>query len=102
MQPQLYAWQLLSIIVASILNEQQKRVIDYLKKEYQIRREQLGSKRIPYSPNIRLPSQESYFWATILFWRPELSKFQTMNLRSSHMLKRLFRIKKLTKWFPSS
>jgi len=46
MRPQLYPSQLLSIIVAGILNEQQQRVIDYLKEENRILREQLGSKRI--------------------------------------------------------
>lgn len=45
MRPQHQPWQLLSIIVAGILNEQQQRVIDYLKEENQILREQLGSKR---------------------------------------------------------
>jgi len=46
MRPQLHPWQLLSVIVAGILNEQQQRVIDYLKEENRILREQLGSNRI--------------------------------------------------------
>lgn len=46
MRPQLYPWKLLSVIVAGIINDQQQRVIDYLKEENQILREQLGSKRI--------------------------------------------------------
>jgi len=46
MKPQLYPWQLLSVIVAGILNEQQQLVIDYLKEENRVLREQLGSKRI--------------------------------------------------------
>ena len=46
MRQQLNPWQLLSVIVAGILNEQQQRVIDYLKEENRILREQLGSKRI--------------------------------------------------------
>ncbi len=46
MRTQLFPWQLLSVIVAGILNDQQQRVIDYLKEENRILREQLGSKRI--------------------------------------------------------
>jgi len=46
MQPTLYPWQLLSIIVAGNLNEQQQRVIDYLKEENRVLREQLGTKQI--------------------------------------------------------
>lgn len=46
MRPTLFPWQLLSVIVAGILNDQQQRVIDYLKEENQILREQLGNKRI--------------------------------------------------------
>jgi hypothetical protein len=42
MRPQLYPWQLLSVIVAGIFNEQQQHVIDYLKEENRILREQLG------------------------------------------------------------
>lgn len=38
--------QLLSVIVAGIINDQQQRVIDYLKEENRILQEQLGSKRI--------------------------------------------------------
>jgi hypothetical protein len=46
MRPQLHPWQLLSVLVAGILNDQQPRVIDYLKEENRALREQLGSKRI--------------------------------------------------------
>ena len=46
MHPQLYPWQLLSVIVAGILNDQQQRAIDYLKEENRILREQLGNKPI--------------------------------------------------------
>jgi len=46
MHPKLYPWQLLSVIVAGILNEQQQRVIDYLKEENRVLREQLGTKQI--------------------------------------------------------
>ena len=46
MRPQLYPWQLLSVIVAGILNDQQQQMIDYLKEENRILREQLGSNRI--------------------------------------------------------
>lgn len=46
MRTQLSTWQLLSVIVAGILNDQQQRVIEYLKEENRILREQLGSKRI--------------------------------------------------------
>jgi len=53
MNPHLYPWQLLSVIVAGILNEQQQRVIDYLKEENRILREQLGSKQIRFTDNQR-------------------------------------------------
>ena len=46
MRPQLYPWQLLSIIVADIINDQQQRVIDYPKEENRVLREQIGNKRI--------------------------------------------------------
>ena len=39
-------WQLLSVIFAAILNEHQQRVIEYLKAENQILREQIGTKRV--------------------------------------------------------
>ena len=53
MRPQLYPWQLLSVIVAGILNDHQQRVIDYLKEENRILREQLGSKRIQFTDGQR-------------------------------------------------
>lgn len=53
MRPQLYTWQLLSVIVAGILNEHQQRVIDYLKEENRVLREQLGTKRTRLSDNQR-------------------------------------------------
>lgn len=46
MRPTLYPWQLLSVIIAGILNDQQQRVIDYLKEENRVLREQLGNKQI--------------------------------------------------------
>ena len=48
-----YPWQLLSVIVAGILNDQQQRVVDYLKEENRILREQLGSNRIRLTDNQR-------------------------------------------------
>jgi len=53
MQPTLYPWQVLSVIVAGILNDQQQRVIDYLKEENRVLREQLGSKQIRLTDNQR-------------------------------------------------
>lgn len=41
----LHPWQLLSVIVAGYISSEQQRVIDYLKTENQILREQLGTKR---------------------------------------------------------
>ena len=46
MHPQLYPWQLLSVIVAGIINDQQQRVIEYLMEENRVLREQIGSKQI--------------------------------------------------------
>lgn len=46
MRPTVYPWQFLSVIVAGILNDQQQRVIDYLKEENRILRVQLGNKQI--------------------------------------------------------
>jgi len=46
MRVQLYPWQLLSVILAGMLNEPQQRVIEYLKAESQTLQEQLGNKRI--------------------------------------------------------
>jgi len=46
MRTSLHPWQLLSVILAGMLNEQQQSVIEYLKAENQILREQLGPKRI--------------------------------------------------------
>ena len=46
MRSTLYPWQLISIILAGILNEHQHRVIEYLKAENQVLREQLGEKRL--------------------------------------------------------
>lgn len=39
-------WQLLSVILAGVLNEHQRRVIEYLKAENQALREQIGGKRV--------------------------------------------------------
>jgi len=46
MRPQFYPWQLLSVILAGTLDEHQQRVIDYLKAENQVLRDQVGSRRI--------------------------------------------------------
>jgi len=46
MHPKLNPWQLLSVIVAGVMNDQQQRVIDYLKEENRELREQLGNKQI--------------------------------------------------------
>jgi len=53
MRPQLYPWQLLSVIIAGVLNEQQQRVIDYLKEENRVLREQIGNKQIRLTNNQR-------------------------------------------------
>ena len=53
MQSKLYPWQLLSVIVAGILNDHQQRVIDYLKEENRVLREQIGSKRFRLTDNQR-------------------------------------------------
>jgi hypothetical protein len=42
----LQPWQLLLLIVASWINEEQQRVIEYLRTENQILKEKLGKKRI--------------------------------------------------------
>ncbi len=39
-------WQLLSVILAGILNERQQRSIEYLREENRVLRQQLGKKRI--------------------------------------------------------
>ncbi|MEO0717235.1 MAG: hypothetical protein AAFY58_09650, partial [Planctomycetota bacterium] len=41
-----FHWQLLSVILAGIINERQQRVIEYLEAENQILREQIGAKRV--------------------------------------------------------
>lgn len=41
----LHPWQLLSVIVAGYISSEQQQIIDYLKAENQILREQLGTKR---------------------------------------------------------
>lgn len=42
----LQPWQLLAVVLAGILNEQQQRAIEYLREENRVLREQLGGKRI--------------------------------------------------------
>ena len=39
-------WQLLSVVLAGMLNEHQQRVIEYLRAENQILREQIGTERV--------------------------------------------------------
>lgn len=46
MKAKLHPWQLLSVILAGLLNEQQQRVIEYLKEENRVLREQLGGRRV--------------------------------------------------------
>lgn len=53
MRPKLYPWQLFSVILASMLNEHQQRVIEYFKAENQILREQIGNKRLRFNDDQR-------------------------------------------------
>ncbi len=53
MRESLYPWQSLSIILSGVLNEQQQRVIEYLKAENQILREQMGKKRFRFNDSQR-------------------------------------------------
>ena len=53
MRPTLYPWQLLSIILAGVLNEHQQRVIEYLKAENHVLHEQLGGKRMRFNNDQR-------------------------------------------------
>ncbi|RNC81395.1 MAG: hypothetical protein ED559_06270 [Phycisphaera sp.] len=53
MRSHLHPWQLLSVIVAGYLNAEQQRVIDYLRAENQILREQLGSRRFRFTDDQR-------------------------------------------------
>ena len=46
MQKILQPWQLLSVIVAGMLNEQQQQIIEYLREENRVLKEQLGGKRL--------------------------------------------------------
>lgn len=46
-------WQLLSVIVAGMLNEQQQQIIEYLKEENRILRAQIGNRRLRLSDNDR-------------------------------------------------
>jgi putative transposase len=50
---QLHPWQLLSVIVAGYISSEQQRVIDYLKAENQVLREQLGTKRPRFTDDQR-------------------------------------------------
>ena len=42
-------WQLLSVIVAGMLNNRQQQVIEYLREENRVLREQLGGRRVRLS-----------------------------------------------------
>jgi len=53
MRKSLHPWQLLSVILAGLLNEHQQRVIEYLKAENQVLREQVGPKRIRFTDSQR-------------------------------------------------
>ena len=46
-------WQLLSVIIAGMLNEQQQRIIEYLKEENRILRAQIGNRRLRLSDDER-------------------------------------------------
>lgn len=46
-------WQLLSVIVAGMLNEQQQQIIEYLKEENRILRAQIGNRRLRLSDDER-------------------------------------------------
>ena len=42
----LHPWQLLSVVIAGILNDQHRRVIDYQRDENRVLRQQLGKRRL--------------------------------------------------------
>ena len=46
-------WQLLSVIIAGMLNEQQQQIIEYLKEENRILRAQIGDRRLRLSDDDR-------------------------------------------------
>jgi transposase InsO family protein len=46
-------WQLLSVIIAGILNDQQRLVIEYLREENRVLRQQLGRKRLRFTDDQR-------------------------------------------------
>ena len=45
MRAVLYAWQLLSVILAGMLNEHQQQIIEYFKAENQVVCQQVGDRR---------------------------------------------------------
>ena len=45
----LYPWQLLSVLLAGVLNEYQQRVIEYLKAENRVLREQIGDRQLQFT-----------------------------------------------------
>ncbi len=49
----LQPWQLLLVIMAGWVNDQQQQIIDYLRTENQVLREKLGKKRILLSDDQR-------------------------------------------------
>jgi len=46
-------WQLLSVIIAGMLSEQQQHIIEYLKEENRILRAQIGNRRLRLSDDDR-------------------------------------------------
>lgn len=53
MSKALQPWQLLSVIVAGMLNNQQQQMIEYLHEENRVLKEQLGGKRLRLNDNQR-------------------------------------------------
>ena len=46
-------WQLLSVIIAVMLNEQQQQIIEYVKEENRILRDQIANRRLRFSDDDR-------------------------------------------------
>ena len=49
----LYPWQFLLVVLAGWVNEEQRQVIEYLKEEHRVLREQLGKKRLRFTDDQR-------------------------------------------------
>ena len=87
-----HPWQLLSVIFAGILSDQQQRVIDYLREVNRVLRRQLGKKRLRLTDDERrrlaakgkVPGRRAldeictiYSPGTILRWHPRSSRGST-------------------------